>query len=246
MGYIVELEAFHGPLDLLLFLIEKNEVDIYDIPIAKITNQYMEYIEKLSSINIEQVGDFLIIASYLLNLKSKMLLPKHNIEEIDDENENIPDPRDELVEKLLEYKKFKEAAHYLASIQVEEPQIFFRNTSYNPEINEVLIADIKSLVNAYKEVINKLDKPVYNYNIPDSDINVADKMQELHNILGNKTEGLVFQDIFVTVNSKREALAFFLALLELIRLQKVSARQNEFNDNIIINLVGDYNYDDEK
>lgn len=243
MGYIVELDVFHGPLDLLLFLVEKDEVGIYDIPIAKITSQYIEYIGKIGLTNVEQLSDFLMVASYLLNLKSKMLLPKSEDNEL--EEDDMGDPRDELVSKLLEYKKFKEAAKYLTSIQVEEPQIFFRNIIYAPEINEVLLTDIKSLANAYKEVINKLDKAVYNYNIVLNDINIADKMQELHKLLVLNPEGLVFQDMFFNLDNEKEILAFFLALLELMRLQKVAARQNQLNNNIVIYMVGDFNNDDE-
>ena len=139
MSYIVELEVFHGPLDLLLFLIEKNEVDIYDIPIAEITEQYLVYIQDAKAINIERLGDFLILASYLLNLKSKMLLPQHKLDEMENDPEAEEDPRDELIAKLLEYKKFKEAARYLSSLQKESPEVFLRDSDYAPEIHEVLI-----------------------------------------------------------------------------------------------------------
>ncbi len=246
MGYIVELEVFHGPLDLLLFLIEKDEVDIYDIPIANITSQYMDYIQDLSSINIEQLGDFLILASYLLNIKSKMLLPKHDLETLEIENTDDEDPRDDLVKRLLEYKKIKEAAKYLAARQAETPQTFLRNSSFAPEIHEVLVADIQNLVGAYKEILKRLDSTPEDFPIPTGDISISEKMQELLKMLYNKPKGLVFQNIFTEVTSKREALAFFLALLELIRLQKVWAVQNNINNTININLVGEYKNDDEK
>lgn len=246
MGYIVELEVFHGPLDLLLFLIEKDEVDIYDIPIANITSQYMDYIQDLSSIDIEQLGDFLILASYLLNIKSKMLLPKHNLEMLETEYTDEEDPRDNLVERLLEYKKIKGAARYLAARQADAPQTFLRNSSFAPEVHEVLVADIQNLVGAYKEILKRLDGTPEDFQIPAGDISISEKMQDLLKMLYNNPQGLVFQDIFTEVTSKREALVFFLALLELIRLQKVGAVQNNINNSINISLVGDYKNDDEK
>ncbi|NLB89194.1 MAG: segregation/condensation protein A [Syntrophomonadaceae bacterium] len=246
MGYMVDLEAFHGPLDLLLYLIEKNEVDIYDIPIAKITDQYMDYLNKTGDIDIEKLGDFLVLASYLLSLKSKMLLPKHHFEENNTDADADIDPRDELVQRLLEYKKFKEIAQQLSSMQQgEEPRVFFRQSSYSPETNEVLIADVRTLVRAYKEVINRLSENETSFEIPTGDINVAEKMEEILNELYSKPVGLVFQDLFINISTKREALAYFLALLELIRIQKVQAVQKDVNDLIIINLMGEIN-DDEK
>ncbi len=237
MSYMVDLEAFHGPLDLLLYLIEKNEVDIYDIPIADITDQYIDYINGSGDIDLEQLGDFLILASYLLSLKSKMLLPKHDLEEKGEEYEI--DPRDELVQRLLEYKKFKEVANYLAGVMQEDHKVFFRSMDYETEVNEVLVAEVRSLVNAYKEVLTKIAVQNYSLEIPATDISVADKMQDLLEQLYNNPKGLVFQDLFKGLNSKREALAYFLALLELIRLQKVMAVQKSVNDQIIINPAGE-------
>lgn len=248
MGYMVDLEAFHGPLDLLLYLIDKNEVDIYDIPISQITDQYMDYLNESGDIDIEKLGDFLVVASYLLNLKSKMLLPRHNLEEENADNDADFDPRDELVQKLLEYKKFKEIARYLSSMQKgEEQRVFFRNSTYKQDISEVLIADVKTLVRAYKQVLDRLseNEDESNFEIPTGDVSVAEKMQEILKELHNKPVGLVFQDLFLNIGTKREALAFFLALLELIRLQKVQVFQRNVNDLIIINLIGELN-DDEK
>lgn len=246
MGYMVDLEAFHGPLDLLLYLIEKNEIDIYDIPIAQITDQYMDYLNKTGDIDIEKLGDFLVLASYLLSLKSKMLLPKHNFEANNADGDPDFDPRDELVQRLLEYKKFKEIARHLASMQQgDEPRVFYRQSTFSPETNEVLIADVRTLVRAYKEVLEKLDENEASFELPAGDINVAEKMQEILNELYNKPVGLVFQDLFVNISTRREALAYFLALLELIRLQKVEAVQRNANDVIIINLMGE-SHDDEK
>lgn len=237
MKYMVDLEAFHGPLDLLLYLIDKNEVDIYDIPIAEITDQYIESLDESGKINLDQLGGFLVLASYLLSLKSRMLLPKHVFE---DEEDIESDPREELVQRLIEYRKFKEVAKYLATIQIKDEQkVFFRNHVYNQEINEVLIADIKSLVRTYQNMLNKLSNQEISYDIPTGDISITDKMQELLELLYNEPVSLVFQDVFSRAKNKREALVYFLALLELIRLQKVTVIQKEITDLIIIKHIGD-------
>lgn len=239
MHYIVDLEAFHGPLDLLLYLIEKNEVDIYDIPIAKITDQYIDYINVAGHIDLDQIGDFLVIASYLLFLKSKMLLPKHESTDSNDDYE--ADPREELVQRLLEYKKFKEVANYLAQVMQEDDKIFFRSTDFEPEVNEVLVAEVRLLVNAYKEIMAKmaLDNFPPTLEIPVSDVNVSDKMQELLKLLSNNPLGFILQDVLAEASSRREVVAYFLALLELIRLRKIRVWQEDINGLIMIDLAGE-------
>ena len=112
MTYVVDLEAFHGPMDLLLYLIEKDEINIYDIPIARISDQYISHLQGNDVSDLDNLGDFLLMASYLLNLKSRMLLPRPTVEESTDEADEI-DPREELVQRLLNYKHYKEACHKL-------------------------------------------------------------------------------------------------------------------------------------
>ncbi|NLX02861.1 MAG: segregation/condensation protein A [Syntrophomonadaceae bacterium] len=235
MAYMVDLETFHGPLDLLLYLVEKNQVDIYDIPIAVITEQYLEYLQSSGDFDLERMGDFLIMASYLLNLKSRFMLPD-SLNETEEEEDNI-DPRQELVEKLLAYKRFKEAAVWLEErYNGREERIYYREEQQDRELPAEWVADLKSLVKAYHAVIKDISEDADYYELPQGDVNVGDKMEEIINRLKKKPHTIIFQDLFLGIISKREALALFLALLELIRLQRVEALQNTPFDKIELRL----------
>ncbi|MGI5922263.1 MAG: segregation and condensation protein A, partial [Syntrophomonadaceae bacterium] len=235
MEYIVDLEAFHGPLDLLLYLVERHELDIYDIPIASITDQYMEHLHHTGAYDLDILGDFLIMASYLLNLKSKMLLPRLKNQEARDEEENIEDPREELVQKLLEYKKIKQMAEILAERQNGEYQrVFFRDTVYQTEEKEEIVASIGALTRAYQAVLVHLEPAPLT--IPQGDIDVTAKMEELLERLSMFKQGIIFQDLFAGAVNKREAMAYFLALLELIRQRRVKAYQERQFANIKVFL----------
>lgn len=230
MEYLVDLEAFHGPLDLLLYLIEKNQVDIYDIPIAVISEQYLEYLQKYGSYDLDKLADFLLMASFLLNIKSKLLLPSVAVES--DEEEETSDPRRELIGKLLAYKRFKEAAGWLETRQSGlAERIYYRSEQAEGVSGEELVADLKSLVKAYNSVLRDISDTSDNYELPQGDVNVSGKMEEILMRLQSMPQGIVFQELFVGIVSRREALALFLALLELIRLQQVEAVQgNPFGD----------------
>ncbi len=225
MPYLVDVEAFHGPLDLLLYLIEMNQVDIYDIPVAAITDQYISYLEATSDFDLERLSDFLVMASYLLHLKTRMLLPGRVQAAEMEEAEEI-DPREELVQRLLEYRKFKQAAEFLLERdQGQTPRIYYRES---PELGgrEELQADARSLWRAYRTILEDISlKDSNTFTLPGDDINVAEKMEEIESILSSHQTGVVFQDLFAGALSRREALALFLALLELIRLQRVKAVQ---------------------
>jgi segregation and condensation protein A len=226
MEYLVDLEAFHGPLDLLLYLIEKNQVDIYDIPIAVISEQYLEYLQKYGRYDLDNLADFLLMASFLLNIKSKMLLPAGALES--DEEEEAPDPRRELIERLLAYKRFKEAAGWLETRQSGlTERIYYRAESAEGVPGEELVADLNSLIKAYKYVLRDIDDTTDEYELPRGDVNVSEKMEEILMRLQSMPQGIVFQELFVGIVSRREALALFLALLELIRLQQVVAVQGD-------------------
>jgi segregation and condensation protein A len=225
MTYMVDLETFHGPLDLLLYLVEKNQVDIYDIPIAVISEQYIEYLQASGNFNLDRMGDFLIMASYLLNLKSRLMLPD-SLNETEEEEEML-DPRQELVEKLLAYKKYKQAAVWLEDRHNgREERIYYREEQQDRELPAEWVADLKSLVKAYQAVIKELNEEEEYYELPQGDVNVGNKMDEIMARLKIKPHTIIFQDLFLGIISKREALALFLALLELIRLQRVEARQS--------------------
>lgn len=226
MAYLVDIEAFHGPLDLLLFLIEKNELDVYDIPIAFITDQYLQYLQATGEFDLENMGEFLIMATYLLNLKSRLLLPQSNNSATED-IEDVIDPREELVQKLLDYKRYKEAGMQLQQRETGvSERIFYREVGSEPGRDEELIVDLSSLIRAYRTVMRRLPVAEPEAVIPEGDVNVNDKMIQIMSLLADNDGKTSFRHLFTTVSGRREALALFLALLELIRLQKVKAKQN--------------------
>jgi segregation and condensation protein A len=238
MRYVVDIEAFHGPLDLLLYLIEKDELDIYDIPVAVITEQYLEYLDATGDFELEKLGDFLIMASYLLNLKSRMLLPHFPSDaEMTDEEDNL-DPREELIQRLLDYKKYKIAAEHLRLRQDGQcKRIFYRdNDGFTFQGEEKVAGNTRNLFKAYLSVMQSRVKTQNSIKLPQGDINIRDKMEEIIKILLVNKDGLVFQELFTGVISVKEVSALFLALLELIKLQKVQAIQQRLFDDIIIIL----------
>ncbi|HEX3010761.1 MAG TPA: segregation/condensation protein A [Syntrophomonadaceae bacterium] len=233
MEYVVDLEAFHGPLDLLLYLIEKNEIDIYDIPVAAITDQYMEHLRLTGDYNLDILGDFLIMASYLLNLKSRMLLPRPQQE--NEEAEEAGDPREELVQKLIDYRRYKQAAEFLAERDNgKEKRLFFRDCVYEWDEPEEIIASINALTRAYHSICRR-EQEVRSYDVPFTDIDIGTKMEEIMHLLGRLGRSLTFEELLIS-EERREQLAIFIALLELVRQQKVSVQQeNEFGE-ILLNL----------
>jgi segregation and condensation protein A len=226
MGYLVNLEKFYGPLDLLLYLIEKEQMDIYDIQVAHIADQYLDFIKASGQIDLDHVGEFLIMASYLLNLKSRMLLP--DLAKEDENDTDAVDPREELVIRLLEYKKYKLAADLLASrFNDDLNRICFRSGQVELEFRDREISSsLNSLLRAWYGLMQK--KTVEpQYNVPQGDINVGEMMDAILRALPGSGARLRFQDVYANVSTRREILAYFLALLELIRQQKVEAIQEK-------------------
>jgi segregation and condensation protein A len=236
MEYVVDLEAFHGPLDLLLYLIEKNQIDIYDIPVAAITDQYMDHLHLTGEYNLEVLGEFLIMASYLLNLKSRMLLPQRQLAAAEDEEQ--ADPRQELVQKLLDYRKYKQAAEFLGDRDSgKEQRLFFRQAIYQMDEKEEIIVSINALTRAYRS-IHRQESDQKTYEVALTDIDVSVKMEEILQLLKAWGQGMVFHELLVRVE-RREQLAFFIGLLELVRQQKVAVQQeNEFGEIILSLRVG--------
>jgi len=235
--YLVDIEAFHGPLDLLLFLIEKNELDIYAIPIAFITDQYLQYLQATGEFDLDNMGEFLIMATYLLNLKSRLLLPRTSSNDPEDLAEDAVDPREELVQKLLDYRRYKEAGQQLQERELGlAERIFYREIVHEPHRDEELIVDLTALVRAYRAVMRRLPIPEPEAIIPEGDVNVSDKMNEIMELLAEHKGKTTFTHLFANVSHRREGVALFLALLELIRLQKVKARQNNRWEDIQLEM----------
>lgn len=225
--YRVKLRIFEGPLDLLLYLIKKNELDIYDIPIAEITRQYLDYLEMMQELNLEIAGEFLVMAATLLYIKSKMLLPQ---EEVSLEDE-IPeeDPREELVQRLLEYKKFRQAALLLKEREDQSSQVFRRFVSIPEEELEFeeefkgFEASIFDLLSAFSKVLQSLPREDLGLML-EEEHSLEEKMEFILSLLNQK--GVIyFNNIWTRIRSRLEAVVFFLALLELIRMKKILVRQ---------------------
>lgn len=241
--YRVNLDIFAGPMDLLLYLVRREEVDIYDIPIAKITDQYIHYIEMLKSLDIDIAGDFLVMASTLMHIKSAMLLPKADVEQ--PETDDLSDPRTELIRQLLEYKKFKDAANLLSSAADETKKRFPRpgtiieqlKPDAEPEVDleQVSVWDLLDAFGSIMEATGgarfdvshiKDDTPIDLYQI-----------EILHRL---QSRGLMtFEQIFESAASRIEMVGRFLALLELIREKLVSAEQQENSDSIYLRPLTD-------
>jgi segregation and condensation protein A len=223
--YKVKLEVFEGPLDLLLYLIKRDEIDIYDISIERITRQYLEYLQAFKELNIDLAGEFILMAANLLYIKSRSLLPVD--QQPPDEEADEDDPRWELIRQLIEYKKFKEAAELLNSRALEQENIFARASAVAPEaplrLGEV---GIFQLINAFQNVIKRIEAREDLQEIFGEDFTVSDKIEI---ILARVSEGaaLKFSDLFAHMASRVEVVVTFLALLELIRLKQVRASQSD-------------------
>ena len=238
--YKVKLEVFEGPLDLLLYLIKKEEVDIYDIPIERITNQYMEYLTLMQMLNLEVAGEFLVMAATLMYIKSRMLLPVDQ-QIIDSEEEEGEDPRWELIRQLVEYKKFKDAALQLGRREEEQSKIFPRRSGEvevaaqaEPPLAEVSIFD---LINAFNEVLKKASSRDDFREIIEERFTVSDKIEEILYTLRDRTE-MIFSDLFALATSRTEIVVTFLALLELIRLKRLKvAQETAFGEIRVIKVT---------
>ena len=228
MAYKIKTDIFEGPLDLLLHLIRKNEVDIYDIPISDITRQYMEYLEMLKALDLNVAGEFILMASTLVHIKSKMLLP---IEEETEEGEEY-DPRDELVERLLEYQKFKEAAGELNERNVLGRDVFTRGQPYvldsdeEEDPNAALVnITVFDLMEALQEVIDRIPKD-YTVDLTTEQFNIVDKINLIMETLEEK-KSATFVSLFPTGGGKNEIIATFLAILELCKMLLIRVNQSE-------------------
>lgn len=224
MTYKVKLEVFEGPLDLLLYLIKKDEIDIYDIPIANITDQYLEYMDLMRMLDLNIAGEFLVMAATLMHIKSRMLLPP---DEQPQEEEEIQDPRAELVKKLLEYKKFKEAAGQLQNMEAKRKELFIRQPQEGPEQENVeyFEASLFDLISAFSVVLKEVPKQKF-YQIIKDEVTVEEKVHYIFHLLVTKPV-LYFVNLFREARSKMEIVTTFLAVLELIRLKEILVVQKE-------------------
>ena len=229
--YKVDLEVFEGPLDLLLYLIRRDELDIYDIPIGRITEQYMKYIEMMRQLNLDVAGEFIVMAATLMVIKSRMLLPVDRRTSEDSGDEEWVDPRLDLVRQLVEYKKFKDAAGKLAEYELRRMESFdygggrpkFEKTQKDKE-SAIANLGLFDLLSAFQDVLARLNEMPHE-ELKGSRWSVPDKMDMVLNRV--RTDGqLAFSTLFSENSPRGEVIVTFLALLELLRQHRVVIYQN--------------------
>lgn len=247
MQYNIKIDAFEGPLDLLLHLINRLEIDIYDIPVAQITEQYLLYIHTMNELQLDVASEFLVMAATLLAIKSKMLLPKHE-EELDEDAafEYEQDPREELVERLIEYRKYKEAANDLKLLGEERSLMYTKPPSdlseyakeIKPEKTELNVS-LYDMLAAFQKLLRrkKLQRPMAT-KIARQEISIdkrmAEILDELRGIQGKRS----FYDLFPHP-SKEHIVVTFLAVLELIKRKEIDVEQDENFSEIFVEAIGE-------
>lgn len=240
MAYQVKISNFEGPFDLLFHLIEEAKVDIYDIPIAEITNQYLEYISQMDTFDLDNASEFIVMAATLLHIKSRMLLPKET-SALDEITADMEDPRAELVEKLIEYKKYKEISEVLRVMEEENLGTLYKNAEIIDDVDEseiLLNITLDDIVAAFNDVVKRfaevkaVDERL-EQQLMEEEFTVDDKIDDIRSLIKDKKRAR-FNDLFIRAVSKLEIIMTFLALLELIRLKEVTAFQDRNYGEIII------------
>jgi segregation and condensation protein A len=226
----VQLEIFEGPLDLLLYLVKKEEVDIYEVNLTKIATQFIEYVELMKELDLDIAGEFLVMAATLMYIKSRELLPKNQQVEVPDEEEE-EDPRWELIRQLVEYKKFKDAAAQLHERELLQEQIYARipgrpdfaadqPANVRPEVS------IFDLVNAVSSILKRYGQREQTRDVFEEKWSVSEKIELVANLLKER-QRLKFSELFEDATSRAEVVVTFLALLELIRMKQLRIEQSE-------------------
>ncbi len=231
--YRVKLQNFEGPLDLLLFFIKRDELNIYDIPISKITNEFLEYLHYMQMIDLDVAGEFIVMAATLMQIKVKMLLPR-------EEGEEEEDPRAELVRRLLEYRRFKEAAESLEFLEGEARKIYYRQGFQNdpiqisPENHEEGMRDITlfNLISCFKKVIDHMPRKVY-HDIELTNVTIDEQIDYLLDFFRMKNEG-TFLEVISHMTEKVRIIVTVIALLELMKNQVLGVRPMKGKDDVTI------------
>ena len=234
--YKVKLDVFEGPLDLLLYLIKKDEVDIYDISLERITQQYLEFMDAFKVLDLEVAGEFVVMAANLIYLKSRSLLPVA-VRPPEEEAEE-DDPRWELVRQLLEYKKFKDAAAHLQVREVEQEKYFFRTPEQVEAAAERPLGDVSvfDLISAFNKIIKRIDQKEDLREIFEERFTVGDKIDLIMKLTSSEVP-LRFTELFSGLAARTEIVVTFLALLELIRLKQLRVAQDEPFGEIMVHRL---------
>ncbi|MDD3087505.1 MAG: segregation/condensation protein A [Candidatus Omnitrophica bacterium] len=234
MSYKIKLELFEGPLDLLLYLVKKDHLNIYDIPIARVTEQYLQYINLMQLLDLNIAGEFLVMAATLMQIKSKMLLPA---EEGQEESGDQEDPREELVKRLLEYEKFKEIAENLRQKESDQREVYKRpkveiDTKEEKGKDVYFEASIFDLINAFSKALKDVPKEVF-YEVVKDQFTVEQATHEILHLLLVRSQ-VKLSELFSKAKNKMDIIVTFLAVLELIRVKEIIARQNQLFEDIEI------------
>ena len=237
MSYKINTNDFEGPLDLLLFFIQRDKLNIYDIPISEITHEFLDYISALNKINIEVGAEFIYMASLLMKIKSKMLLP------IDDSDEQIIDPRHDLVLQLIEYKKFKNISNHLSKVHDKYNKTYRTKVmeEYNNSINtnnDMLIGEFNlyDIIKNYSYLIENLPNSK-KYQIEHENFSISEQIKVIQNKFRNKDK-ITFSSIIKQANSKAYLVCTFIAILEMIKSNEIVIKQkNSFSEIYIINNI---------
>ncbi len=232
--YRINIKTYEGPMDLLLDLIKQNEIDIYDIPIAKITEQFLDYLKTIEKLNLEVTSDFILMAATLIEIKSKMLLPKQVYE--DEENEDdIADPRAELVQKLLEYEKFKKISNDLKESLDYESKAFYKLQEDFSSIDEKDFLKNLNLNNLLKTFNNIMEKHINKFEVSEiiqESFSTEESIKILKNML-EENKKISFLDL-IKKSNKAEIITYFLSILEAMKMGILYAKQNKDFDDIIL------------
>ena len=230
----IVLGEFAGPLDLLLYLIRQEQVSIYDIPVARITEEYLRYLQLMKDLDIALAGDFLVMASTLIDLKSRMLLPQDPLAE--GEEEDLTDPRAELINRLLEHEKFKAAAQMLWSRATVERAVFARAELETDKQNPEVVVGLFDLLTVFQKILDRHKEEVL-MEIEREEITMADMIDRLRNMVRSAGE-LNLIKFFEHARSRRELVLAFLSILELVRASEISLIQRETFGELIARSMG--------
>ena len=238
MPYRVKLQTFEGPLDLLLFFLKRDELDIYDIPISRITKEFLDYLHLLQELDLEVAGDFIVMAAELMQIKVKMLLPKVPGEEEEE------DPRAELVRRLLEYKRFKEASAVLSSLEDESGKLFYR-LGFHSDPKRVTLEDQEeslknitmfNLIAAFKKVLDSVPKRVY-HDVELMNVSIDEQMSYIADVFRTR-EKVTFFEMVSHMTEKIRIIVTIIAMLEMIKNRIIGIRPGDFEDDFIIFKMG--------
>jgi segregation and condensation protein A len=234
LAYRVKLQTFEGPLDLLLFFIKRDELDIYDIPISKITKEFLEYLHLLQELDLEIAGDFIVMAAELMQIKVRMLLPKEPGEEEEE------DPRAELVRRLLEYKRFKEASAVLSTLENEQVKLFYRQGFHSDPKKVTLEDQYESLKNitmfnlmaAFKKVLDSVPKKIF-HDIELLNVSIDEQMSYIADVFRSREETTFFE-LVSHMTEKIRIIVTIIAMLEMVKNKIIGIRPADYEDDFII------------